>query len=77
MPMARGWLMSCSRPSEMRTSPLSCTTMELRTDDGQATPTSVKGFRGPSTPQGSIEEPLNPLTLALTAGATFVARGYR
>ncbi len=43
---------------------------------GQATPTSVKGFRGPSTPQGSIEEPLNPLTLALTAGATFVARGY-
>jgi 2-oxoglutarate/2-oxoacid ferredoxin oxidoreductase subunit beta len=43
---------------------------------GQVTPTSVKGFRGPSTPRGSIEEPLNPLALMLSAGATFVARGY-
>lgn len=43
---------------------------------GQATPTSVKGFRGPSTPRGSVEDPLNPLALMLTAGATFVARGY-
>jgi 2-oxoglutarate ferredoxin oxidoreductase subunit beta len=43
---------------------------------GQYTPTSELGFRGPSTPRGSIEEPLNPLTLMLDAGATFVARGY-
>ncbi len=43
---------------------------------GQYTPTSVKGFRGPSTPGGSIEEPFNPLSLMLAAGATFVARGY-
>ncbi|MCK9356119.1 MAG: thiamine pyrophosphate-dependent enzyme [Dehalococcoidia bacterium] len=43
---------------------------------GQYTPTSVKGFRGPSTPGGSIEEPFNPLSLVLSAGATFVARGY-
>jgi len=43
---------------------------------GQYTPTSVKGFRGPSTPGGSIEEPFNPLSLVLAAGATFVARGY-
>ena len=43
---------------------------------GQATPTSVKGFRGPSTPSGSVEEPFNPLALMLSAGATFVARGY-
>jgi len=43
---------------------------------GQYTPTSEKGFRGPSTPKGSIEEPLNPLSLMLEAGATFVARGY-
>ena len=43
---------------------------------GQYTPTSEKGFRGPSTPQGSVEEPLNPLCLLLEAGATFVARGY-
>jgi len=43
---------------------------------GQITPTSEKGFRGPSTPFGSIEDPLNPLVLMLEAGATFVARGY-
>lgn len=43
---------------------------------GQYTPTSKKGFKGPSTPGGSVEEPLNPLTLMLEAGATFVARGY-
>jgi 2-oxoglutarate ferredoxin oxidoreductase subunit beta len=43
---------------------------------GQYTPTSAKGYRGPSTPTGSVEEPLNPLALLLQAGATFVARGY-
>jgi len=43
---------------------------------GQFTPTSEKGFKGPSTPKGSIEEPLNPLSLMLEAKATFVARGY-
>lgn len=43
---------------------------------GQYTPTSEKGFKGPSTPKGSIEEPLNPLALMLEAGATFVARGF-
>lgn len=43
---------------------------------GQYTPMSEKGFKGPSTPKGSIEEPLNPLSLMLEAGATFVARGY-
>ena len=43
---------------------------------GQYTPTSMKGFKGPSTPQGSVEDPFNPLALLLSAGATFVARGY-
>jgi 2-oxoglutarate ferredoxin oxidoreductase subunit beta len=43
---------------------------------GQATPTSAKGFRGPSTPHGNLESPFNALALALSAGATFVARGY-
>ena len=43
---------------------------------GQFSPTSAKGFKGPSTPVGSIEEPFNPLSLMLEAGATFVARGY-
>lgn len=43
---------------------------------GQSTPTSEKGYKSPSTPFGAIEEPLNPIALALTMGATFVARGY-
>lgn len=41
---------------------------------GQATPTSPKGFKGRSTPSGSIEEPMNPLLTVLSLGATFVAR---
>jgi len=43
---------------------------------GQVTPVSERGFRGPSTPQGNPEDPLNALALLLEAGATFVARGY-
>jgi 2-oxoglutarate ferredoxin oxidoreductase subunit beta len=43
---------------------------------GQYTPTSRRGFKGPSTPGGSVEDPIDPLTLMLVAGATFVARGY-
>jgi 2-oxoglutarate/2-oxoacid ferredoxin oxidoreductase subunit beta len=43
---------------------------------GQADAVSPKGFKGKSTPFGSIEEPLNPLLLMLSAGATFVARTY-
>ncbi len=43
---------------------------------GQFSPTSKKGFKGPSKPEGNIEEPLNPLSLLLEAGASFVARGY-
>jgi 2-oxoglutarate ferredoxin oxidoreductase subunit beta len=41
---------------------------------GQYSPTSVLGTRAPSTPTGSIDHPLNPIALALGAGATFVAR---
>lgn len=43
---------------------------------GQRTPTSPRGFKGPSTPRGNQEDPWNPLVLMLEAGATFVARGY-
>lgn len=43
---------------------------------GQFTPTTEKGFRGASNPFGVSENPLNPLVLAMAAGATFVARGY-
>ena len=43
---------------------------------GQFTPITKKGWKGPSTPRGSVEEPLNPITILMEAGASFVARGY-
>ena len=43
---------------------------------GQATFLSPKGFKGPSTPGGSIDEPMNPALILLSMGATFVARTY-
>ena len=42
----------------------------------QYTPTSPKGYKGRSTPYGSIEEPFNQLALVISAGGTFVARSY-
>jgi 2-oxoglutarate ferredoxin oxidoreductase subunit beta len=41
---------------------------------GQYSPTSPVGQRTGSTPQGSIDHPFNPLSVALGAEATFVAR---
>ncbi|MFH1584408.1 MAG: thiamine pyrophosphate-dependent enzyme [Actinomycetota bacterium] len=43
---------------------------------GQYTPTSPMGFKGRSTPEGTLEFPINPLELMLASGATFIARGY-
>lgn len=43
---------------------------------GQYSPTSERGKRTPTTPEGAIDNPVNPLALAITAGATFVSRGY-
>ncbi|MGB0596832.1 MAG: 2-oxoacid:ferredoxin oxidoreductase subunit beta [Rubripirellula sp.] len=41
---------------------------------GQYSPTSVEGQVTKSTPMGSIDHPVSPLSLALAAEATFVAR---
>ncbi len=43
---------------------------------GQVAPTAQKGFKSKSTPQGIIEEPINPLITAIANGATFVAQGF-
>jgi len=43
---------------------------------GQLSPTSVKGMATKSTPFGSVENPINPIPLAIAAGATYVARAY-
>jgi len=42
---------------------------------GQYSPTSEAGKVTKSTPQGSIDMPLNPLSVALASEASFVARG--
>ena len=43
---------------------------------GQVSPTSCEGMKTKSTPFGSVERPINPITSAIMNGATFVARGY-
>lgn len=43
---------------------------------GQTSPTSRTGFTTKTTPRGSTDRAVNPLLLALTCGATFVARGF-
>ncbi|MFQ6045395.1 MAG: 2-oxoacid:ferredoxin oxidoreductase subunit beta [Gemmatimonadales bacterium] len=41
---------------------------------GQYSPTSRRGTRSPSTPLGSVDNPVSPCAFALGAGARFVAR---
>jgi 2-oxoglutarate ferredoxin oxidoreductase subunit beta len=43
---------------------------------GQASPTSMMGQKTKSTPTGVIENPIDPISLALAAGATYIARGF-
>ena len=42
---------------------------------GQASPTSRAGTRSPSTPLGSVDNPVSACVFVLGAGARFVARG--
>jgi pyruvate ferredoxin oxidoreductase beta subunit len=41
---------------------------------GQTSPTSPKGHKSKTQPHGSAKDPIRPLSLALTAGASYVAR---
>jgi 2-oxoglutarate ferredoxin oxidoreductase subunit beta len=43
---------------------------------GQVAPTSHQGTKSKSTPAGIIEVSVNPLALAITQGATFVAQAF-
>jgi 2-oxoglutarate ferredoxin oxidoreductase subunit beta len=44
---------------------------------GQASPTSEKGMKTKSTPiEGVIENPIDPIALALASGATYIARCF-
>src|SRR6267143_790020 len=44
---------------------------------GQTSPTSRLGMKTKSMPFGNLEAPVNPISMALAAGATFIARGCR
>lgn len=41
---------------------------------GQASPTSNVGYKTRTSPQGVFDEPISPMLMAISAGATFVAR---
>ncbi|WP_435195248.1 thiamine pyrophosphate-dependent enzyme [Natronomonas sp. EA1] len=41
---------------------------------GQTSPTSPKGHKSKTQPEGSAKDPLRPLSLSLNAGASYVAR---
>jgi len=43
---------------------------------GQVSPTSQKGCKGPSTPFGNPDSPINPIAIALAMHCSFVSRGY-
>jgi 2-oxoglutarate ferredoxin oxidoreductase subunit beta len=43
---------------------------------GQVSPTSELGFVTVTTPHGSVESPVNPLALFLSAGGTYLAQGF-
>ena len=42
----------------------------------QVSPTSDEGMKTKTTPHGSFDNPINPIALALTYGATFVAQAF-
>jgi len=43
---------------------------------GQVSPTSVKGMKTKSSPHGSVENPINPIPMAIIGGAGYVARAF-
>ena len=43
---------------------------------GQASPTTDPTMKTVSTPGGVLEQPVNPIGIALSEGATFIARGF-
>lgn len=43
---------------------------------GQTSPMTPLGFKSKSTPGGNLDDPISPLTIAISAGASFVARAF-
>ncbi len=53
-----------------------CNNMIYGLTKGQASPTSPRNMKTATQPSGVRSEPMNPLAVALSCGASFVARGY-
>ncbi len=43
---------------------------------GQASPTTDKNIKTPTTPFGETKQPVNPLMMSLASGTSFLARGF-
>jgi 2-oxoglutarate ferredoxin oxidoreductase subunit beta len=43
---------------------------------GQTSPTSKIGYQSSTTPEGNQDQPINPLMLAWSAGASFIGQGF-
>jgi 2-oxoglutarate ferredoxin oxidoreductase subunit beta len=43
---------------------------------GQTSPTTLVGMETKSTPLGNPEDPINPISLGIISGATFIARAF-
>lgn len=43
---------------------------------GQTSPTSPLGYESSTSPDGNVEQPINPLLLAWSSGATFIGQGF-
>ncbi len=52
-----------------------CNNMIYGLTQGQASPTTPRGMKTPTQPEGVRSSPINPLAVALSCGASFVARG--
>jgi 2-oxoglutarate/2-oxoacid ferredoxin oxidoreductase subunit beta len=43
---------------------------------GQTSPTSPLGYESSTSPEGNLDQPINPLLLAWASGATFIGQGF-
>ncbi len=43
---------------------------------GQTSPTTEKNYPTKTYPTGTVDEPINPISVSIAAGASFVARGW-
>ncbi len=43
---------------------------------GQTSPTTEEGYATKTYPHGTVDEPINPIAVSISAGATFVARAW-